>query len=97
MTMFVVVDAVTVIVTTTGDDVPFALVAVALKTYVPAATGVNRNVDVAVGVAATGVCVKATAGPVPPVRVHANVGVGSDPVVATTVTGDAAALPSVTV
>ena len=87
----------TVIVTDTGVDTPFAFVAVALKMYVPTAAGVNVNVDVAVGVAATGVCVKATAGPVPPVRVHAKVGAGREPVVATTVTGDAAALPSVTV
>ena len=82
-------------VTDTGDEVPFALVAVTRKVNVPAAAGVKRSVEVAVGVAAAGVCVKATT--VPAVCSHANVGAGRDADVATTVTGDAAADPKVTV
>ena len=87
------VEAVTVIVTDTGDEVPFTFVAWTLKMYVPATVGRKLSVELAVGVAATGVCAKATAGPVPPARDQAKVGLGCELVVASTVTGN----PAVTV
>jgi hypothetical protein len=80
-----------VIVTVTSDEVPFAFVACTVKVYVPAVLGVKAILDKAVAVAGAGVCVKPGAGRGNTgrgnVRVQANLGAGTELLVAVIVTG----------